>query len=391
MAEHAPLTAWMARWQGRAVDVDRRTGRDRPTWAVRRTTLVRRLPMIVQLALAAALAWLFARYVLDHPQPFFAPVAAILTISAGAGRRRTVAYGMLVGVALGIVAGEVVVALLGRGALGIGTAVLVAAVAAALLGLTGVAQLQSSTSAILIAAVAPVSDAGSQALDRFLDAVVGGILGLVLVALVPSNPVRALDREVQTVLRGLAASLDRTAGALRVADAGVAWTALEEARALQPSVDALLATATSASEVSRLSPWRWRTRGHVTTYTSTIRDIDNAVRDARVLARRTSVLLRHGEPPPEGVDQAVSSLAVAVRIFSDDLAEQDRFDEAQSQLVYAARLATVALPGAASINSSSVVAQVRSLAADLLFATGSTVVEVDRWFGPEEGEDPDTV
>jgi hypothetical protein len=98
-----------------------------------------------------------------------------------------------------------------------------------------------------------------------------------------------------------------------------------------------------------------------------------------VLARRIAAMLRHAESPPSGVEGAIVTLADAVRIFSDDLQDNYRFDEAQHQLIEAAEIATRALPQAASMNASSVVAQVRSLASDLLYASGSTVAEVDTW------------
>src|SRR5699024_53219 len=112
-------------------------------------------------------------------------------------------------------------------------------------------------------------------------------------------------------------------------------------------------------------------------YTSALRDIDNAVRDARVLSRRVHTLLRQRERPPDGMIDAIGYLAEAVRVFSNDLAERDEFDEAREKLVKAARTATQALPGSATMNLSATAAQVRSLASDLLYATGSTPPEID--------------
>ena len=79
-------------------------------------------------------------------------------------------------------------------------------------------------------------------------------------------------------------------------------------------------------------------------YTATVIDLDNAVRDARVLARKTSALLRHHEEVPADMALAVDALAGAIGIFADDLSEQDDFEEARGELVQAARMASLALP-----------------------------------------------
>lgn len=343
------------------------------------TTLRRRRTLIAQLSLGASLSWLLATEVVGHVQPFFAPVATVIVIAAGVGQRRSVVVELVLGVSVGILAGEVIVTVIGRGSWQIAIVVALAVTVASLLGLKGVALLNSATSAILLVAVVPLGVQGSPAVDRFIDALVGGAVGLLIIAAVPVNPVRLLDREVQRVLRGLAEVLDMCADALRLRDAGVSWTALQAARAMQPTIEGLADASAFANEVSRISPMRWSQRDHVRAYTSTVLDLDNAVRDARVLLRRVTAMLRHGERPPAGIDEAIVALADAVRIFSEDLQDNSRFDQAQQELVAAARTATRALPQAASMNTSSVVAQVRSLASDLLYATGSSVATVDEW------------
>jgi hypothetical protein len=125
---------------------------------------------------------------------------------------------------------------------------------------------------------------------------------------------------------------------------------------------------------------RWRQREHLGLYVGSWRHIDHAVRDARVLARRIETLLRRGVEVPAGLDTAVTDLAHAVRAFSSDLAEQDRFDEAVDLLVHTARSATEGLSPQAELSAVAAVAQVRAIAADLVYATGLTSRDVDRLF-----------
>jgi hypothetical protein len=209
---------------------------------------------------------------------------------------------------------------------------------------------------------------------------IGGLVGLLAVALLPSNPVRRVEKDVTAVLSELAALLERLSTSLRLRDQGQAWTALQEARVMEPEIQELSDTLSTALEVARVSPMRWRQREHLGLYTGSWRHIDHAVRDARVLARRIETLLRRGVEVPAGLDTAVADLAHAVRTFSSDLAEQDRFDEAVDLLVQTARSATTGLSPQAELSAVAAVAQVRAIAADLVYATGLTPRDVDRLF-----------
>ena len=79
--------------------------------------------------MSAALAWLIATEVLGHPQPFFAPVAAIITLGITVGQRGQRAAEVALGVALGIAVADLLVLQIGTG-----TAQLALVVAAGHLG-----------------------------------------------------------------------------------------------------------------------------------------------------------------------------------------------------------------------------------------------------------------
>jgi len=335
-------------------------------------TLRRRWRLLLRLSFATAGAFYFATHVLDHRQAFFAPIAAIIVLVAGVGLRGRILFELVLGVAFGVLMGELIILVIGRGAWQLALVVVLTMIVGILIGLKGLALTQAATSSVLLATVIPV--AGT---TRFVDALVGGVFGLAMILLIPRNPVRDIDREVQQFLTQLASILSRTAQALRTADASLADMALDEARAMQPQVESMTSTAANVMEIARMAPMRWKQRDHVETYVATVHDLDNAVRDARVLARKTSALLRHGEHVPPDMDLAIDALAKAVEIFADDLSQHDAFDQARQELVEAARMASAALPEAMTMNSASVAAQVRSLAADLLYASGFTRDEID--------------
>ena len=90
-------------------------------------------PLLQQTA-AAARAWLIATHVVKHHEPFFAPIAAMVAMNASPGERGSNALRLLVGVFVGIGAGELCVLVLGRGYGTLGLATLTAMVVARAIG-----------------------------------------------------------------------------------------------------------------------------------------------------------------------------------------------------------------------------------------------------------------
>lgn len=341
---------------------------------------------VVQICVAAALAWLLATRVAGHEQAFFAPISAVIAVTSAMGRRRWVVVELAAGVAVGILVGELLLGVIGRGVWQLPLVVALAASVTVLLDVGRLAVIQACTSAILLVTVNPIGDTLREvAVNRFVDALIGGAVGLVVTTALAADPVRTLERDVGNVLSELASLLASTARALRLGDAGVAWTALQRARALEDPLRGLNDTAASSRELSRISPLRWRQREHVLLYAGSLRYVDHAVRDARVLARRVHTMLRRGERDGVAAAPALDQLAAAVRTYADDLAEQDRFDEVREALLGVARTATGALPRDGSLGLTVVVAQTRALAADLLYATGTREQELDALLEDERG------
>ena len=338
----------------------------------------KRWRLLLRLSVATSVAFFVSTHVLGHSQAFFAPISAVIVIVAGAGARTRTLFELVFGVAIGVLVGELLILVIGRGTWQIALVVVLTVVISTLVGIKGLALTQAANSSVLLAAVVPVANAGNPAVTRFIDAFIGGCCGLAMILLVPRNPVRDIDVETQALLRRLSTVLARCAEAMRLADAGLADEALADARAMQPDLQALESTAVNVTEIAKMSPMRWKQRDHLDLYVGAVRDLDNAIRDARVLARRTSAMLRHGETSPARMHLAVDSLARAVGIFADDLSEHDDFAEARAELVEAARIAVEALPGAMTMNTAAIAAQVRSLAADLLYASGATRDEIDQ-------------
>lgn len=161
---------------------------------------------IMQTSAAAGVAWYLTHDVLAHPQPFFAPISAVVCMSATNVLRARRAAQMIVGVTLGIVVGGAVEAVLGNGWLAFSVAVLAALGFAVLIGRGFIAQglmfvNQSGVSAILVLVFA---HSGGLVAERLFDALIGGGLAFVFsILLFPANPVTVLTAARASVLTAL--------------------------------------------------------------------------------------------------------------------------------------------------------------------------------------------
>lgn len=138
-------------------------------------------------ALAAGLSWFLAQRIFAHQQPVFAAISAIICLAPGLASHSKQAVGLLLGVATGIVIGELSLALPdGIPVLNVVLATFLAMIIAASYGQAAVTPIQAGVSAILIIAFGPATT-GSV---RMIDVAVGVAVGLIFnQALVLSNAV----------------------------------------------------------------------------------------------------------------------------------------------------------------------------------------------------------
>jgi hypothetical protein len=172
------------------------------------------------------------------------------------------------------------------------------------------------------------------------------------------------------VLTTLADAFTATAAALRTADLLAAEATLVTLRATEPALQGLTDTLANATETVAVTPARWRDKDQVSAYLGAASHLDHAVRNARVLARRARVALRATEPIPGTLPAALDDLADAVRRLDHDLEHGRDPRDTRDLAVRAANGATEAFESVGGISVIVMTAQVRSVAFDLLLATG---------------------
>ncbi len=215
---------------------------------------------LLQTSFAAALAWYLAHDVLGHAQPFFAPIAAAVSLSASHVQRSRRSVQMIAGVLLGIGVSELLHPLLGNSTIAIALVVLVTVLVALALGVGVFAEgmmfvNQAAASAILVIAL---HKAGTGA-ERAVDALVGGGVALIIgVGLFPVDPMKLLwsaERRVLGCLREV----------LRLEPAGgdAARIELSASSRVHSALAALTQARMTARASVRVAPRRLRLRALV--------------------------------------------------------------------------------------------------------------------------------
>jgi uncharacterized membrane protein YgaE (UPF0421/DUF939 family) len=323
---------------------------------------------VIQTAVAATGAYLLAIVLLGHESPFFAPIAAVISLSVTLGQRTRRAVELVFGVAVGLMVADLLVLLIGTGTLQIGIVVLLAMAAAVFIGGRPLVVNQAAVSALLVVVLQPPDAVFSP--NRFLDALVGGGVAVAVNYLFPINPERLVERAARPVLDELVAVLEDIAAALRSGDRELAERVLLRAREIDDQVTTFYEALAAGHETARLSPTRRRALEHLELYANAGTRIDLAVINTRVLARGAANLLRRGEPAPALLPDAVLDLSLAVKALATYLEQSREPEEARRCALEAARRATEILKERHDLATSVLVGQVRSAAVDVLRSTG---------------------
>ncbi|MBO9555274.1 FUSC family protein [Cellulomonas sp.] len=323
---------------------------------------------ILEAAVAGGIAFGIAHYVVGHPYPFFAPVSAWVALGFSMDRSVRRVAELAAGVALGVALGDLVVHVIGSGAWQMAVVLFVAALIGRFLDRGAMLTTQAGVQAIVIVGL-PVASGGP--FGRWVDAVIGGAVALAVALLTPSDPrrrPRALGRsavdELAAVLHTLARGLD--ARSLDDID-----DALLRGRASQPVLDDWTETASNAQDLSRVSPASRRYHDELGGLVQASVRVDRAMRNARVLVRRSRAVVEAGQPHAlddvaaqvEATARAADELAAAIGAGRDP-------DRARERLLgVAARLDPFVL-AADDWQAQSLVLLHRSLAVDLLETAG---------------------
>jgi uncharacterized membrane protein YgaE (UPF0421/DUF939 family) len=324
-------------------------------------------PAIVQIVVAALLSYLVAYYLLGHESPVLAVTVVVssLGLTRDARPRRIIeqAAGMLVGITLS----ETLWLFAGTGGWQL---------AVALGGTLVIARFASTSNTFVVAAavqsamvmIMPTPEGGVYV--RSLDGLVGGIVAILVTALIPRDPSSAARRDGRLLYSALGEALSSAIDALRQADEGAATLGLERLRRTQSQVDNWTTSLESAIAVARISPFLRRHLPVLRRQERLLHGADLTARHLRLIVRRITFLVRDREPRPKLAElmeltaEGIGSLAAAI----DEGAELEKGRGILSTV--AKQLDPGALLPDAPMSDTMLVLMLRPLLVDLLVASG---------------------
>ena len=323
-----------------------------------------RLWPIGQTALAAVVAWYVAVILGVDSRPGFASIAAVISLGAAFGERRQRAVQLISGVMLGIVLADLLVRTIGYGLPQIGALVVLAMLAAIILGGSELLVTEAAVSAILVATLSSTPEV------RLLEVLIGGGVAMAVHALVfPPDPRVAVARAASAASSELGTVLRDGAAALAALDVREAESASHAAESLERRIAELRDAVLLGSDTARWAPLRRPTRAELERYARAVAYVELAARSARILARNVRTYVRSGRPAQPELAGAMGELALAAWELPAQFDEPWRSGDVLQMALRAAGHATAVAARDPDIAVHEIAGHLRSMAIDLVKAS----------------------
>ncbi|ODT23973.1 MAG: hypothetical protein ABS64_08200 [Microbacterium sp. SCN 69-37] len=342
-------TGWRSRWHPR-VGIDR---------------VIVSAPAIAQIVIAATAAFSFAHYVLGHAAPLLAATVTVSSLGLVRDARPRRVLETVIGMVVGILVAELIVFVAGIGWWQLGITLTASLIVARFLSPQPAFAIAAAMQSAIVMVI-PVS----VPFLRMIDGLVGGVMALLVTALLPRSPQRTVAREGAALLSAFDGAVSTLVQALRRGDAVRAERGLTKARALQGLVDQWRAGIESGSEIARISPFLRRQRSEFQRQERIRLHLDLATRNLRVIARRVVYLCDDRQPRPIAAD-LLAELAAGARLIAESLGDIS-YEPAAREAVraVAARLDPTVLADRSSAVDQTLIGALRPLAVDLMTAAG---------------------
>lgn len=278
------------------------------------TARVRRhSPHLVLAAVAAGLSYALAALAFGSEHAVFAPIAAVVATGMSAGQRLVRAVEISVGVVLGLLMAVLLTQLIGTGGWQLAVAVLLARTSAVALRASGLMANQAAVAAVFVMVLVPLQD--TPPLVRLGDALVGGVVAVVLSAVIGPDPHRVALATAEDLLHDLARAYRRLAQALEQSSAPMAERTLEELASLEGAGSDLDTVVLATRERFNLAPSRTRLaqRRRLRAIEQLAARAGLMVTSAQSSSRGVASLARHGPRADAGLVTSLNELAQALQ------------------------------------------------------------------------------
>ncbi|MCU1411879.1 MAG: hypothetical protein JWR04_2586 [Rhodoglobus sp.] len=327
------------------------------------------LPAALQITVAAIVSYSIAHYLLGHPAPFVAVAVTITSLGLTRDARPRKVLETALGVTIGIALSELMVLVIGKGVWQVAIVLFVTLVVARAFSPNPAFAIAAAVQSAIVVIVPGPVDA---VFTRSIDAVVAGVIALIVTALIPRDPRRVASRDARLLFSVFHESLAGAVEALSLGTPAPAELALDRLRRTQSLVDDWRVSLDTAVSVARISPWLRRHLPELRVQERVLLGADLASRHLRTITRRIGVIA-HGTPRPN-LAALMAELANAIDLLGRELDDRTLAGSSRTALVdLAQRLDPATLTPEGELRETLIVVLVRPLVVDLLVATGMPV------------------
>ena len=350
---------------------------------------------IAQSAVAASLAWLIAEQLLGRQGPMFASIAAFVCLGFKVDRVPRKVAEMGVGASVGVLIGELIAVYLHAGWWQIGLALITGSLIGRFLDRGDLTTMQGGVNAMVVVGLSTITTQSGGFTGRWLDAIVGGLVALVVAVLLPRHPTERPRRYAATTLSELAQLLDLLGRGLIVGDVEELAHAREQRKVVRQVSNTWETTMSTAREVVAANPSLWRQRGEVAELARIYRLTVRAQRSSYMLGRQGLAMVEEVGPLRE-VGALVLEASRATHSLAGAVGAWHRPEHAREALLAIAHRASPVRLGPDEWRDIALMSVVRALIVDLLQITGLSRAEArdalaettDRPYGEPEDDLP---
>ena len=324
---------------------------------------------LIQSAMAAGLAWFLAEQLLGRHAPLFAPIAAFVCLGFKVDRAPRKVAEMGVGATIGVLIGEAISIYLGAGWWQMSLALVTGALIGRFLDRGDLTTMQGGVNAMVVVGMTSYASQSGGFTGRWMDAIVGALVALVVAVLLPRHPTERPRRYAKTTLSEFAGMLDMLGRGLIMGDVEELADSRAQRKVVQQVSNTWETTLSTARDVVAANPSLWSQRSEVAELQRLYRLTTRAQRSSYMLGRQGLSMVEEVGPLRE-VGSLVLEASRATHALAGAVGAWQRPEKVRATLLSIAHRASPTGLGTEEWRDIALMSVMRAMIVDLLQITG---------------------
>ncbi|SFU51496.1 Uncharacterized membrane protein YgaE, UPF0421/DUF939 family [Pontibacter akesuensis] len=274
---------------------------------------------IVKTALAAAVSWMLATAVLDSGFPYFAPLAAILTVQVTVADSVEKATQRIIGIVGGVAVSLLIGHWLSISSFSIFLVILVGMAISKALRMNPQIVSQVAVSSFLVLAFGMKEE--GYALERVVETLMGSVVAVLINALiVPQNAIPEVEKSILTMGEKATATLSFLSQQLHQTEKGQ-LVGRQETDALIAAHEASITALQLAEQSLKYNPFLTQKRTYLSRLTIVVKRLEHITTQIRGIRRgiadlNSARIFQHELQDTQALQEAVAATANCINLFS---------------------------------------------------------------------------